>query len=629
MSAKRFDLCVRLFLGGATGLVYAQVWQHAFLNYDDNQYVTQNPQVLGGLTPAGLRWAFTGIHSANWHPLTTLSHMLDVQLFGVHAGSHLLVNVLLHAISAIVLYEIFRHATAQRGASAFVAALFALHPLHVESVAWVAERKDALSALLGLLSIAAYIAWVRRPSAGRYALALLLLALGLLAKPMLVTLPFIFLLFDWWPLRRLSPVRLKALAIEKLPFLLLAVAAAAVTFAVQRSAGAVVATGSLPVSIRLGNALLATATYLAKSVWPVDLAVFYPMQLPIPSWKVAAATAVLGAISALVWLRARRQPYLVTGWLWYLAMLVPVIGLVQVGDQAMADRYTYLPSIGLSVMLAFGASELAAGWRRGRLALSIAAAAVVLACAALTAQQLRHWRNSETLFNHALAVTEGNYVAHTNLAAVMLERGRAEDAVAHFEQAVSLRPDHAQAQINIRIARGFLLAQRGDGAGAAAQYAAALEADPSNAMAHFNWGVLLVQQGDLSAGAEHYGEALRLAPDYAKAHNNLGLVRARQGRWDEALTHYRRALELAPYLAEAYGNLGIALETTGDRAGALAAYRSLVRMQPHEPKARYNLAALLADLGQTEQAEQQYRAALRLVPGWAPAEEGLAKLRAQ
>jgi tetratricopeptide (TPR) repeat protein len=561
--------------------------------------------------------------------------MLDVELFGMRAGAHLMVNAALHALSSILLYEILRRATGRRVPSAFAAALFALHPLRVESVAWVSERKDVLSAALGLGAVTAYIWYARRRTSARFALVVALFALGLLAKPMLVTLPFALLLLDYWPLARIAgvsdragsrgfPVRSPAaLALEKLPLVLLAAAASAVTFAVQRRAGAVVSTADVPIPLRVENAIVAYASYLWSTLWPTHLAVFYPLHAPIPAWQIAAAAAALVAISAAVLAGFARRPYLLTGWLWYLGMLVPVIGLVRVGDQALADRYTYLPSIGLYVMIAWGTADLLP---RHRSVLAAAAAAVLATCAALSWAQVRHWRDTESLFQHAIAVTGGNYVAHTNLGALLLERGHAEDALRHFEEAVRLRPDHRRAQINIGIARGIVLADRGDYAAAAARYAEVLAADPSNAMAHFNWGALLARQGDLDGAVQHYSEAIRLSPGYAKAENNLGLVLARKGQWTEAAVHYRRAIDAAPQLAEAYGNLGVALETSGDKSGALAAYRELVRLKPREPKGRYNLAGLLVDLGQKDEAVVEYREALRLQPGWEPAEQALRSL---
>jgi tetratricopeptide (TPR) repeat protein len=665
MSDRRFDLLARVLLLSAVLLVYAQVRTHEFLNYDDDEYVTDNGYVLHGLTATGARWAFTGIHSASWHPLTTLSHMLDVELFGLDAGAHLTVNVVLHALASLLLYELLRRGSGARGPSAFVAALFALHPLRVESVAWVSERKDVLSAFLGFAALLAYLRYARAPSRRRYALVAVLFALGLLAKPMLVTLPFALLLLDFWPLGRareirpdgcavgFSPRRISALALEKAPLLVLAVAASAVTFLVQRSAGAVVSVDALPIGLRIENALVSYVSYVIATAWPAGLAVFYPLHPPIATLRVAASVVCLASITAAALWSWRRRPYLSTGWLWYLGTLVPVIGLVRVGDQAMADRYTYLPSIGLYVMIAWGARDLLGS--RSRVPLAAAAALAIAGCAALTWVQLGHWRNSETLFRHALAVTSGNYVAHTNLGAVLLARGETDAALAHFEAALRIRDTdavahtklgdalmkrgrtqealphfeqvlrsgpHAEAHVNI----GIALAERGDDEGAAAHYAAALRTDPDNALAQFNWGALLARQGDEEGAIARYREAVRLDPDYAKAHNNLGLALAGRGRFAEAIEHYRAALGADPRLGAAYGNLGVALESSGDAPGALEAYRELVQREPNDPRARYNLAALLADLGRSGEAAEQYRQALRLQPGWAPAMEALARI---
>lgn len=634
----RRDRWLWLLIGVAIGLAYGQTWRHDFLNFDDDQYVTDHPQVAHGLTRAGAWWALTGIHAANWHPLTTLSHMLDVELFGMHAGAHLAVNVALHIASAILLYEILRSTTGRRGASACAAALFALHPLRVESVAWVSERKDVLSVALGLATLARYVAFVRRPNALRYGLVVLLFALALLAKPMLVTLPLLLLLFDYWPLARLpSPAagstrraaarrRFAGLVAEKLPLFVLAAASAVVTIVVQHHAGAMAAATEVPLRLRIETAVVAYAAYLHATVWPVGLAVVYPQPAAIPAWQLSGAATLLLAISAAVAASAARRPYLVTGWLWFLVALLPVIGLVRVGDQAMADRYTYLPSIGLSLMVAWTAADLAPRWRWGRAAAGAGAAAVLVACLAATTVQVGHWRDAETLFGHAVAVTAHNAVAHTNLAVTLLDRGRVDEAVAHFEAAARARPDSRQADANVRIARGIALARRGDRHGAAALFADLLRDHPGAAMAHFNWAVLLAEHGDLVGAMAHHRTALRLAPASAEGEWAIGRLLARQGEWLAAAAHFRRAIDLAPFRAEILGDLGVALEAGGDRRGALAAYREFVRQRPQAAVGRYNLAGLLAELGERDAAAQQLGIVLSLRPGWEPAVAALQRL---
>jgi tetratricopeptide (TPR) repeat protein len=451
-----------------TALVYAPVLRHGFVNYDDNLYVSGNPVVRQGLTWEGLRWAWTAAVACNWHPVTMLSHMLDVELYGVRPGWHHLTNLLLHLANVVLLFEVLRRMTGATWRSAAVAALFAVHPLHVESVAWISERKDVLSGLFFLLTLGAWLRYVRRPAAGRYLLALLAFALGLLAKPMLITLPFVLLLLDVWPLGRLPLAAmpaaserterrraLRALLLEKLPFVVLAVAVSAVALYTQR--GAMASLAALPLRRRAANALVSYVVYLGKSLWPSRLAVIYPLPPSIPLWKAALAAALLAALTALALARLRRAPWLAVGWLWFAGMLAPVSGLVQVGRQAMADRYTYLPSIGLFIAVVWSAHALAQAALPGELpargpgatrrALLGAGAAVVIAALALTARvQVGAWRDSLTLFRHAAAVTDGNYVAAFHLGEELRMRGDRAEARRYYREALRIRPTLARAR---------------------------------------------------------------------------------------------------------------------------------------------------------------------------------------
>lgn len=607
-------LCVGLVL--VTVALYAPVRHHEFLNYDDNEYVTEHPVVRHGLTRAGVVWALTGVHHATWHPLTSLTHLVDVELFGLDAGAHLLVNVGLHALATVVLFLVLHRMTGARWPSAWVAALFAWHPLHVESVAWVSERKDVLSGLFWMLTLAAYAAYVRRPSWGRHGTLVLVFALGLLAKPMLVTLPFVLLLLDYWPLGRAGITggrddarRWLALAREKLPLLALSAAVSVVTVLAQRSAGALGTLGSTPLAYRVGNAFLSSVTYLRKMLWPSDLAVFYPPPPQLSGWSALAATALVAALTAGAIRGAVRAPWVLVGWLWYLGTLVPVLGIVRQGDQAMADRFTYLPAIGLFLLVAWSARALLPGPAR-RPWLALGGVASVAACLVLTSGQIGHWRSSQALFAHALAVTSGNYVAHGNLGVALTALGRHDEAMDHYERAVALRPTYAKARLNL----GNALARAGDTAAAEAAYREALRVDADSALAAYDLGLLLAERGELDEAIALYRRALAIDPRYAKAWNNLGWALAATGALADAVAAYERALAVEPALTAAHNNLAVALEGLGRPEEALAHYAAAVRLAPDEPRAHANYAAVLASRGRFDEAIAAYRDALRLAP---------------
>jgi protein O-mannosyl-transferase len=452
----KVSICLALAVG--TLVIYSPVRHYQFLNYDDNDYITQNSHVVTGFACPNFAWAFTRFHSSNWHPLTWLSHMLDVQLWGLNPGGHHTTNVIFHVTNAVLLFLILASMTGARWRSAFVAAVFAWHPLHVESVAWISERKDVLSTLFWLLSMAAYLRYVRHPQARTYLLVVLCLALGLMSKPMLVTLPFTLLLLDYWPLQRaqLSSGEGRKwfrLVAEKLPLIALAAASGAVTFLAQRYGGALVPLNHLPFSLRLSNALTSYCLYLAKALWPVDLAVFYPMPGSIPAWQWIGSVLVLVTVTSMVVATAKQYPYLATGWFWFLGTLAPVIGIVQVGEQAMADRYMYVALIGLSMMIAWGLPRLLEGAivpaRRVRIALLAASAAVLMACAGLTARQLTYWHDSLSLFQHALAVTNDNWFAHGNVAISLGKQGKIREAIAHYRELLRIRPGSLEALNNL------------------------------------------------------------------------------------------------------------------------------------------------------------------------------------
>lgn len=571
-------LCSLLVI--STFAVYYQVFRFEFVNYDDPEYVSANPHVRQGVTADGIAWAFTSTEAANWFPLTRLSEMLDYQLFGMRAGWHHATNVAIHAAATVLLFLFLLAATGARGPSAFVAFVFALHPLHVESVAWVAERKDVLSALFWFLALWAYIRYVKTASRRWYALLLAAFCAGLMSKPMIVTLPVLLLLLDIWPLRRRSSLW------EKAPLFALSAAAAIFTFVVQRGSGAVRTLEIVPLPLRIENALLSYLVYIGKMLWPSGLAVFYPYPAAIPAWQAGLAAVALVAVSFLVWRQLRDFPFLAVGWLWYLITLVPVIGLVQVGSQARADRYTYVPMIGLLIMLAW--SIEAVGQAGGRLLPPVTAIAAI-ACAVLAWMQTGYWQDSETLFRHALSVTKENYLAEHNLGSSLLDTPvKLPEAEAHLREAVRLAPDSVRAHTDL----GSALAQMGRFPEALTEYRTALRLDPAAEITRNNLA--------------------RALEDAAAAHYRQGLDLAKAGRSVEAASELEAAIHLHPDNPEAQNNLGVVLsQMPGRSAEGIAHFNEALRLRPDYEDARYNLAVALAESGETAQAIQELETILR------------------
>ena len=628
MSRSRI-VCVLLAL--ITLLVYLPVRHHEFVNYDDEVYVSKNPVVRSGLTWAGVRWAFGTWHTSNWHPLTWLSHMLDCQMFGLHAGSHHLVSASFHAINAVLLFLLLSGATHVFWRSATVAALFAWHPLRVESVAWAAERKDVLCAFFGLLALIAYVRYTQRqPKAGDrapgvkdrrmpvdarcssadYSLTLLFLALGLMAKPMLVTLPFVMLLLDWWPLRRLASSTARRLVLEKWPFFALAAASCVVTFLAQQRGDSVASLQQFPLGLRLENAALGYAKYLLMSLCPIHLAVIYPLRETVPWSQALAAAAAVALISWWVWRARRRRPYLLMGWLWYLGMLVPVIGLVQVGRQPMADRYTYLPTIGVAIGVVFGAVDLAARLRLKPATLIPAAGLALAGCLIGTAHQLRFWQDSETLFTHALAVTRDNYIAHNNLGTVFMQNKDWDEAAVQFQEALEIRHHFPDAWYNLGMTR--LEQERPDEAISCFQKL--LQIQPGIAAAHNNLGTALLKVGRLEEASDQFQKAVDLQADDAEAHNNLGGTLMQRGRVDEAIVQFEKATALRPRYADAFFNFGIACLQKGRVTRAIDCFQKTLAIQPDYPKADYNLGMGFLRNRQADQAVNCLHKALEFQP---------------
>jgi tetratricopeptide (TPR) repeat protein len=565
-----------MLLASVVLAMYWQVREHSFVTYDDDVYILDNPRVRDGLTWDGVRWAFTTTHAANWHPLTWLSHMLDCQLFGVEPGSHHLSSVVLHAANVALLFLALFYLTGGFWPSLLVAAIFAVHPLRVESVAWAAERKDLLAGFFWMTTMLAYCHYARRPRPGRYLPVFLSLALGLMAKPMLVTLPCVLLLLDFWPLRR-SPLRW--LILEKLPLCGLAAASCTVTVIAQSSGGAVSATEILPLGWRSANALTSYVGYLWKSIWPSGLAFYYPHPAILSTGVFAFAilgSLLLAAGTYLALRHSGRHPYVTVGWLWYLGTLVPVIGLVQVGSQAMADRYAYLPLIGIYIAVAWSLAAAVSRWPRIRTAVAGALCLALAALALATWRQAGHWRDSRALYEHALLVTERNYLAHNGLGNVLQRAGALDEAMVHFERALAIKPDFAIAHNNL----GVLLKNRGDLAGAAAHYEHAIRVKPDFSQAHSNLGNVLARQGDLAGAAEHYRRAIEIDPGRPAPLINLGNLFFSRGDFAEAILQYERALLIDPGLADAHKNIGVSYERLGDLPKAVVHYRRALEIDP-------------------------------------------------
>ena len=641
-----------LFLATLVWLVFGQTRHHEFVNYDDDHYVYENPSVFRGPNLKGVEWAFTHTVESTWHPLTIMSHMLDCQWYGLNAGGHHLTNVLLHLATVILLFLVLRRMTGFLWRSAFVAAVFAIHPLHVESVAWVAERKDVLSGLFFMLTLWAYTRYVasdkwqrartdpalssatRHPSLF-YCLVLLFFALDLMCKPMVVTLPFVLLLLDYWPFQRFAPPASdpaatgkmdalkkhsfpRGLIREKIPLLALSGAACVATLLAQKDI-----IMPVPPALRIGNAVVSYVVYLRQMIWPADLAVLYPYpQAGFSGWEITLAVVLLAAISTGVYLRRQAQPYLLMGWLWYLGMLVPAIGLVQSGLRAHADRYTYLPQIGLYFALAWAAADWRAGWRHRRLVLGGLATVILAALIFRARAQTACWRNSETLWTHTLACTSDNYVAQNNLGFALFKQGLVDEAIAHYQKALQINPDNLEACYNL----GNALIQKGRVDEAVIYYQKALQINPDSAEAHNNFGNALLKMGRVDEALRHYQQALQINPDYIEAHINLGSALLQKGRADEAMVHFQKALQINPGSAEAQNNLGNALLKMGRINEALLHYQKALQINPSYAEVYINLGYTLLQKGEEDDALAHFQKALQINPSYAEVRNTLAAL---
>lgn len=551
-----------LLIAALTWLVFGSLTSSNFVNFDDDVYVYENPTVRSGISAENIGWAFTHVHASNWHPLTTLSHMLDCQWYGLAPGAHHRTNILLHIATAIALFLVVRQMTHTVWPGFFVALVFALHPLRVESVAWISERKDVMSGLCFMLTLAAYVFYARREwSWSRYLPVVCLFSLGLMAKPTMVTLPLVLLLLDYWPLQRFPLANCpgfplpRRVILEKLPLLALSIALSLTVYQIQdqaRSSG-----DAIPFSMRVGNALVSVITYLGQLFCPVNLAAYYPYP-PVGQSAFAVTCAVLIIVGLTIWFVRQRQncPWLLVGWGWYLIMLVPVIGLIQVGAQAHADRYTYLPEIGLCLGLVWALNEGSRTWPKREVALGGLAAMLLLTLIIQARVQVTYWRDSETLWRHALVCTDNNALAESNLAAALFQQGRLDETVEHARKAVGLNADYVEAQ---------------------------------NTLGH-----ALYQQGNMDEAAEHLQRAFALKPDFAAAHNNYGLVLLREQQWEAAREQFQTAVDLQPGMPDAYDNLGVVLFQLGRSEEALLHYEQAIRIQPQFPAALNNCAWLLS-----------------------------------
>ena len=648
---RRRLLGVCILLTMTVLVVFGRTLWYGFVNFDDDAYFALNPHVQFGLTWGGMKWAFQVGYANNWHPLTWWSLMLDAQLFGTGPWGPHLTNVLLHAANAVLLFLLLRRMTGALWPSAVAAAAFAIHPLRVESVAWISERKDVLSGLFFMLTLLVYAQYVRKSEVrsqklevgsqtpdpgplssvirplrcGCYWLAILFFALGLMSKPMLVTVPFVMLLLDYWPLGRMQKAeegRIRGLIWEKLPFALLSAVACAMTLLAQREG--VMSTVKLPITVRFDNALVSGATYILQMFWPANLCIFYPYRFDAPLWQTAGAGALLFGVSFLALLTARRIPCFPTGWFWYLGMLVPVIGLVQVGSQPHADRYTYLPHIGLCLLLTWAIRDSTVSWRHRTWIVGVVAATVIGILMVGAWRQTCYWRNSESLWAHALACTSENFTAHDYLGAALAVQGRTAEAIEQYRKALAIHPAFADAHndlaealfkegrldeaaehfrraldLNPRLVAahdnlGLLLAQRGQTSEATEHFQKAVELDPEYVEAQNNLGTMLAAQGRAAEAAKHFQRVLEIMPDHAKAHFNLANVFASQGRWDDAVLHYERAAVLVPGSARVHYLLGVALERKGKFAPAIAQFEKVLELEPRHAPAQNNLAWLLA-----------------------------------
>jgi tetratricopeptide (TPR) repeat protein len=640
----------------STLLVFLQVRNFDFTGYDDNSYIYENPRVLKGITADSVIWAFTTSHTGYWHPLTWLSLMLDCQIFGAKPGPLHLVNVAFHILNTLLLFAIFYRMTARIWPSAFVAAAFALHPMHVESVAWIAERKDVLSTLFFLLTLAAYISYVCRRGLFRYLLTLLLFVFGILAKPMIVILPFVLLLLDFWPLNKIRNPKsaVRDIVLEKVPFFVLAAVLGVITFLAQRNVGTMAGIDILPLQDRFANAFLSYARYIGKLFVPQNLAVFYPSDIhTIKLWQVVVCILLFIAITILVILFGRNRRFLPVGWFWFVGTLVPVIGLVQVGAQAYADRYTYIPYIGLFIMLAWGLPDFLSKLPQRKIVLGPAMIIVLATLGILAHRQVDFWKDGITLFSRAIEVTRNNVVAHNELGSAFLRLGRYQDAIESYKRSIKIKSDYAESHYNlgvsylnigsfqdalescmqaVKIKPDYAEAYNGLGSAclnlgryqdALESYRQAVKIRPDFAEAHYNLGIVCDKLSRWQDSIEAYKQAVKIKPDFAGAYNNLGVAYFNIDSFQEALESCRQAVNINPDFAEAYNNLGNACLRLDRHQEAIEAYQKAVEIRPDYARAHYNLGVAYGSVGSSQEEIESYKRAVEIKPDFADAHYNL------
>ncbi|HEX3619814.1 MAG TPA: tetratricopeptide repeat protein [Candidatus Udaeobacter sp.] len=612
-------------LAAITWLVFGQTLAHQFVTYDDPQYVYENAKVAAGLSPESVLWAFTHTVGGNWHPLTVISHMLDCQLYGLKPAGHHFTNLLLHTIAVILLFLVLRRMTGTLWQSAFVAALFAIHPLHVESVAWISERKDLLSAVFFMLTLGAYIRYVHKPSLTSYILVLLVFAFGLMSKPMLVTVPFVLLLLDYWPLKRFAPEApvkrgqqrivedresIRRILLEKIPLLLFSFGSCAATLLAQRHF--IDPIGHLSLINRFSNAAVSTVIYLRQLVWPFGLSVFYPHpRHSLSLVQVSVAALFLIAVSAAAFMCRRRHPYFFTGWFWFLGMLVPVSGIIQVGEQAHADRYMYLPQIGLYILVTWFVADTVSSWRHRRILLATAMASSIALLVYPAWKQTSYWRDGRALWTHALAVDPQNDTAHISICDLDLRENRLDDAILHARKALEIRPDSADAESRL----GVALSASGQNEEASIHFRRALETHQIRPRLHYNLASLLLNSGHLDEAIAEFQKELQIQPEFVEAHNNLGIALRSKGELDEALAHFQKALELDPHLPKVHHNIAMILLRQGQLDQAVAHLQKELQVSPASAEAHNDLGIVWSQQGRIDRAINEWQKTLELQPG--------------
>ena len=645
------NLAISVLLTALVLIVFGRSLRYGFVNYDDSDYVYENPHVTQGVSLSGIEWAFTHVHAANWHPLTTISHMVDCQIYGLHTWGHHLTNILLHAITAVLLFHALCRLAAPNGGpstlnpqpstslwpSAFVAAVFAVHPLRVESVAWISERKDVLSGVFFMLTLLAYARYVNQgaKSTLRYLLVLVCFALGLLCKPTLVTIPFVLLLLDYWPLRRYhgSEVagqtlsdRTRAwlpLVREKLPLFALSVLSCGATIVAQKKV--IEANLRMTFVERATNAAISYVAYLKEMIWPFHLVVSHPYSQHHENFMVATLSlALLALISVLAIVWRKRYPFLLTGWFWYLGVLVPMIGVVQVSAQSRADRYTYLAQIGIYIIVAWGVAQIVRSWRVRSTLVAAPALIVITALGIRSFDQTQYWRNSEALWRHALDTSTYDYIAHDSLGYSLLEQGKIDDAISEYETALRIKPDYAESHNNL----GNAMMLEGRVVEATDHYRKALELDPDAAEVRNNLGNALFKAGKVDEAIEFYRQALAKDPRTAEVQYNLGNALIVKGNWPEAAEHLQAALKQDPHYAQAHNKLGITFGATGRIIEALKEFKEAVRLDPKYAQAQFNLGYILVHAGHRDEGVSHLNEAVRLNPDYRDAKEELQRLGA-